>query len=62
MALTALAAALSRAETDFDLAPVERLLDRWWLIATIRANHRSATTATGLGLIIYAIAGDQWVG
>lgn len=36
-----LRAALSRAGIDFDLAPVERVLDRWWGIATIRANPLS---------------------
>ncbi len=29
--------ALTRAEIDFDLRPVEALLDRWWGIAAIRA-------------------------
>lgn len=30
--------ALTKAEADFDLRPVDSLLDRWWGIAVIRAN------------------------
>lgn len=33
--------ALARAETDFDLAPVEAVLDRWWGAAAIAANPLS---------------------
>jgi len=33
--------ALARAETDFDLRPVEAVLDRWWGAATIAANPLS---------------------
>jgi hypothetical protein len=36
-----LRAALARAGDDFDLGPVERLLDRWWGVAAIRANPLS---------------------
>lgn len=34
-------AALARADSDLDLAPIERVLNRWWGIATIRANPLS---------------------
>ncbi len=30
--------ALARADADLDLSPLERVLDRWWHIAAIRAN------------------------
>lgn len=33
--------ALARAGTDFDLSPIERVLDRWWGIAAVRANPLS---------------------
>jgi len=35
------AQALARAGAEFDLAPVEKVLDRWWGIAVIRANPLS---------------------
>jgi hypothetical protein len=35
--------AFARADTDFDLSPLQRVLDRWWGIATIRANPLSDT-------------------
>lgn len=35
------AQALARAGVEFDLAPVEQVLDRWWGIAVIRANPLS---------------------
>lgn len=35
------AQALARAGAEFDLAPAERVLDRWWGIAVIRANPLS---------------------
>lgn len=35
------AEALSRAGVEFDLAPAEAVLDRWWGIAVIRANPLS---------------------
>lgn len=34
-------AALTRAETDFDLRPVDALLDRWWGAAVAAANPLS---------------------
>ena len=33
--------ATARAGTDYDLAPAQRVLDRWWGIAVIRANPLS---------------------
>lgn len=53
-------AALTRAQTDFDLAPIEALLDRWWGIATIRANP---LTETERDQVARARAGDEsgWV-
>jgi hypothetical protein len=33
--------ALARAGAEFDLAPAEAVLDRWWGIAVIRANPLS---------------------
>lgn len=36
------AAAATAAATAYDLAPAEAVLDRWWGIATIRANPLSA--------------------
>jgi hypothetical protein len=47
--------ALARAETDFDLRPLEALLDRWWGIAAIRANPLSADEQTQ---VARAKAGD----
>lgn len=35
------AEALARAGTEFDLAPAEAVLGRWWGIAAIRANPLS---------------------
>jgi len=35
-------AALLRAGVEFDLAPVEAVLDRWWGVATIRVNPLTA--------------------
>jgi hypothetical protein len=35
------AEALARAGAEFDLAPAEAVLDRWWGIAAIRANPLS---------------------
>ena len=35
------AQALARAGAEFDLAPAEAVLDRWWGIAVIRANPLS---------------------
>lgn len=35
------AQALARAGAEFDLAPAEKVLDRWWGIAVIRANPLS---------------------
>lgn len=35
------AQALVRAGAEFDLAPAEQVLDRWWGIAVIRANPLS---------------------
>lgn len=38
---TEFAQAAARAGTDYDLAPAQRVLDRWWGIAVIRANPLS---------------------
>lgn len=38
---TEFAEALARAGAEFDLAPAEAVLDRWWGIAVIRANPLS---------------------
>ncbi|MDQ4039761.1 MAG: DUF6247 family protein [Actinomycetota bacterium] len=35
------AQAIARAGAEFDLAPAEAVLDRWWGIAAIRANPLS---------------------
>lgn len=53
-------AALRQAETDFDLAPVEALIDRWWGRAAIRANPLSAGEQT---LVAQACVGNEtgWI-
>ena len=52
--------ALARADTDFDLSPIERVLDRWWGIAAIRANPLSAAEREQ---VARARAGDEtgWI-
>jgi len=52
--------ALARAESDFDLRPVEALLNRWWGRATIRANP---LTDAERDLVARARAGDDtgWI-
>lgn len=52
--------ALARAESDFDLASIERVLDRWWGIAAIRANPLSPAERDQ---VARARAGDEtgWI-
>src|SRR5882757_11142300 len=40
---------LARASAEFDLAPAESVLDRWWGIAAIRANPLSEHEAAHVG-------------
>ena len=49
-------AALTRAETSFDLRPVEALLDRWWGAAVTAANPLSEHEHE---LVTRARAGDD---
>jgi hypothetical protein len=42
------ARAIARAGAEYDLAPVEAVLDRWWGIAVIRANPLSEREHTQL--------------
>ena len=42
------AQAIARAQAEYDLAPAEAVLDRWWGIAVIRANPLSAQEQTQL--------------
>jgi len=42
------AQALARAGAEYDLAPAEAVLDRWWGIAVIRANPLSEQEQTQL--------------
>ena len=51
--------ALARADTDFDIS-IERVLDRWWGIAAIRANPLSAAEREQ---VARARAGDEtgWI-
>ncbi len=61
------AAALTRASAELDLASAEEVLDRWWGIATIRANplteaereQVARARATGHGLASRLIVLDD---
>ena len=54
------AQALARAGAQFDLAPAEAVLDRWWGIAVIRANPLSEQEQTQLARAREGVFDGLW--